>query len=279
MVEESQECPLGSVPRPSRGDTSTSLPALRMVGPHQGLQQREGGAGTTMRVSARYPHRYLLDLADIRYNHESPLIEEYRGPLTEIARWAEDFLCNPHAELGRDGSVCPYTRPAMEKHTFWLTVCPGANPSLDEVYALVLEYRDWFRELEPREGHNAQFKTILIAFPDIQPAAAPQIIDVVQAHLKPSFVSEGLMIGQFHATCAEPGLWNPDFRPLCTPVPLLAIRHMVPSDFPFLRKEPHLLRAYLRYMGGNVPAKLRDAVEEAASAFGLGCPVAAKEHH
>ncbi|MGH2516744.1 MAG: DUF6875 domain-containing protein [Ktedonobacterales bacterium] len=277
MADSSQEYSPFAMPSPHGDYLPSSPPDLNVVGLFYGEHHREGGAGITMRVSARNPHRYLLDLADIRRNAESPLIQRYREPLRELAHWAREFLCNPHPQLGRDGLVCPYTKPAMERRTFWMTVCPGDNPALEDVCGLVMEYRDWFRELEPRSGRDAQFKTILIAFPDLRAEDAPRIIEGAQARLKPSFVSEGLMVGQFHATCAEPGLWNEDFRPLRTPVPLLAIRHMVPSDFPFLRREPHLLRAYLRFMGANVPPKLRDAVEAAANGFGLGCPVHVSE--
>jgi hypothetical protein len=43
----------------------------------------------------------------------------------------------------------------------------------------------------------------------------------------------------------EPGLRNPDFRPLRSPVPMLAIRHMVESDLLFMTRP--------RYTPKNVP--------------------------
>ena len=78
-------------------------------------------------------------------------------------------------------------------------------------------------------------------FPGISDADAPAFIDAVQARLKPQFVADGLMLGQFHALNNEPGLHNQEFRPLRSPIPLLAIRFMVDSDLPFLTESqtPH----------------------------------------
>jgi hypothetical protein len=83
------------------------------------------------------------------------------------------------------------------------------------------------------------------------------MIDKVQARLKPYFVEMGMMLGEFHAGNESPGLRNPDFRPLRSPIPMLAIRHMVESDLPFLNRETYtpkqrsaFLRSYLFRMGG-----------------------------
>ena len=58
-----------------------------------------------------------------------------------------------------------------------------------------------------------------------------------QAALKEEFVSRGLMLGEFHLLNNASGLHNPEFFPLRTVCPAMAIRHMVPSDFVFLSGE------------------------------------------
>ena len=127
-------------------------------------------------------------------------------------------------------------------------------------------------ELEPTMGKEAQYKTILVLFPDLEPSQSPGIIDTIQSTLKPEFIPKGLMIGQFYPSCEEPALWNHDFRPLRSPVPLLAIRHMVPTDFPFLKKDAGWLAAFLQQFGSDVPSRLQTAVREAALGFGLEYP-------
>jgi hypothetical protein len=135
----------------------------------------------------------------------------------------------------------------------------------------VRKYRDWFSELEPVSGREAEFKAILILFSDLDPVYLC-LLDAAQASLKPQFNREGLMLGQFHERCDEPALWNPSFSPLRCSVPLLAIRTMVRTDAPFLIKDAGSLRSYLQRFGRDVPGRLRHTVREAAMKFGLEVP-------
>src|SRR5579859_2459691 len=148
---------------------------------------------------------YLIELADLdlALEAQASIIRENVEVLRQIVTWAERFLCHPHPQLGRMGAVCPYTEYSMEHDYFWLTICRGETLSVNDVYNSVMKYRDWFLEIEPCSGKDAQFKTILILFPDIQRENAPRIIDAVQQELKPEFVAKGIMIGQFHPYCLE----------------------------------------------------------------------------
>ena len=225
-----------------------------------------------MRVSPTDPALYLLDPRDLG---DVPLpggAEAYRTHARRVVGWARSYLCRPHAGLGREGPVCPFTQPSLERGLFWLTFYPGADPAPGDVSAVVSRYRDWFLELEPAAGAEAQHKAILVLFPELAPAGAPGVIDAVQAALKPEFIARGLMIGQFHEGCEEPALWNRDFRPLRSPVPLLAIRHMVRTDAAFLTRDAGSLAAYLQRFGDAVPGRLEPAVREAALRLGLAYP-------
>jgi hypothetical protein len=53
------------------------------------------------------------------------------------------------------------------------------------------------------------------------------------------------MIGYMFADNEAPGLWNPDFRPLRAPMPVLAVRHLVEQDAPFAARHPLLMAPYL----------------------------------
>lgn len=177
----------------------------------------------------------------------------------EVLDWARTYLSRPHPELGRTGPVCPYVPTSMRKGLFYVGVQRGAQPDPAAVRDTMLRYRDWFCELEPSSGVHEQFKTFLVAFPDVSTADAPAIIDSTQAELKPAFVRVGLMIGQFHsAPPEEAGLWNADFRPLRSPLPLLAIRRMVAADLPFLDGDRRFIEPYLDRFGDAVPPRLQD---------------------
>ncbi|WP_052756451.1 DUF6875 domain-containing protein [Lysobacter capsici] len=192
------------------------------------------------------------------------------APLPQTVAWIRTFLARPHPDVGRPGPVCPFTPTALALDTIWLAEIHDRDVSVDRITQLIGEYRDLFAEIEPRTGQVAINKTVLIVFPHLGDEAAA-FIDEVQQQLKPSFVDLGLMLGEFHATNESPGLRNPDFRPLRSPVPMLAIRHMVETDLPFLRRSldtPQVrgqyLRSYLRRLG---PTVRRNYFEQAVTAL------------
>lgn len=201
-----------------------------------------------MKVYAKDPTCYLVSPSEID-TEQCQIDRDDLRALKEVVLWAHDVLCTHDPELGRDGPVCPFTKPSLARMLFWLTVCRSKCRSIDELVSVVMKYREWFLELEPQTGENAKYKTILILLPDFVGKRFYAELDRAQKLLKAEFVREALMIGQFYPTCGEPGLWNSEFRPLRSTVPMLVIRHMVHSDFPFLRNNPEFVDAYLRIFG------------------------------
>jgi SAM-dependent methyltransferase len=167
----------------------------------------------------------------------------------EIVAWIGTFLCAPHAELGRAGDVCPFAKTALTKRAveFFRTACTDAK-SLEE------DMRQHLLEFEQGDRTDIYRCRLIVPTRMDDPASAVQS---VQRALKPWFVERHLMIGQFYQDCDEPGLWNKDFRPLRTPVPLLAIRNMVPTDVAFLYHDASYLRSYLDKFGSRGSSALR----------------------
>jgi hypothetical protein len=156
--------------------------------------------------------------------------------LHRVLEWLREFIVAPHPELGRKGPVCPFAPVSLELDYIWMAEVTEADPSMQSISAIITEYRDVFLAAEPASGPNAIYKSFLVVFPSLDekgPEGAA-FVDKVQASLKKYFVDMGLMLGEFHATNESPGLRNPEFRPLRSPIPILAIRHMVDSDLPFL---------------------------------------------
>jgi len=181
------------------------------------------------------------------------------SPLGAIVEWVHSFLARPHPHLGRHGSVCPFVPVALGLNTIWMAEVAETTPSLERVSAIITEYRDVFLQTEPTRGPDALNKAFLVIFPALTADGADgaAIIDKIQASLKRYFVQMGLMLGEFHSKNESPGLRNPNFRPLRSPIPMLAIRHMVESDLPFLIRETYspeqrssFLRSYLFRLGG-----------------------------
>ncbi|MFI9555195.1 DUF6875 domain-containing protein [Nonomuraea endophytica] len=204
------------------------------------------------------PTRVLIEVADL--DGDSDLVKMYGKPLRAIVDWARAYLTRPHPSLGRKGPVCPYAQTSLDRGTFYLAVCPG-EPTVEELSERLAGFRSYFQQLVTPAGVSAQFRTILVLVPDLPHARAAELIDTVQLMLKQEYVEAGLMIGEFYpGPPPKAGLWNPDFRPLGSPVPLLAIRHMVASDFPFLKDDPKQAAAYLERFGDRPPAALREAI-------------------
>jgi hypothetical protein len=196
-------------------------------------------------------------------------VRDSEVPLRAIVDWARRYLCRPHPELGRKGDVCPFTESALARQTFYMAVSRGVPADADEVAGVVAQYRDWFLDLAPTSGPSAQFKTILVLFPELAGPDLHPVIDAAQRTLKQTYVSRGLMVGEFHdGPPDKAGLWNSTFRPLRSPVPLLAIRHMVATDFPFLSLDDDQVAAYLQLFGNRVPTHLQPQVAAATARLG-----------
>jgi len=190
---------------------------------------------------------------------DGTLDEIDEGKIKAISNWTEQFLCEPNGALGRVGPVCPFTRPALKRQTLWLTA-ERAETLSDDVAARIARFRDWFLQLPPTSGSATQYKTVLIVFTRMANDVAAGSLDEFQRKLKPDYVQQGLMVGQFYASCPEKGLWNDEFRPLQAPVPVLAIREMVPSDFPFLIGTVVYMDAYLKRYAPQLLSEVRKKI-------------------
>ena len=103
---------------------------------------------------------------------------------------------------------------------------------------------------------DRELLALLVVLPHIDREDSREL-DELQRKAKDEFVANGLMIGQFHPSCPEQGLWSGTFRPLRSPVPLLAVRQLLVFDLPFLDHQAHLDQ-YLRRFADALPARMRD---------------------
>lgn len=187
---------------------------------------------------------------------------EVAADLDTVVAWIRYYLAAPHPDLGRPGNVCPFIPQALERDTIHLGVEPG-DPSIPHLARRMLQTLDWFQATAAKTGPDALYLTVVTILPHLSRARIVDVIEGVQALLKPQFLEAGAMIGEFHPLPpTRQGLWNPDFRPFACPFPALAIRHMVPADFPFVESEDAHVRCYLERFADAVPAHLSARVEE-----------------
>ncbi|WP_157229061.1 DUF6875 domain-containing protein [Nocardia brevicatena] len=174
--------------------------------------------------------------------------------------WVRDFLVHPHSDLGRDGPVCPFVKPAVAHGTLRCVFVPGDNElTTERMCAVVDDAFDLFVAHTRPPVPGAPQMALVTVFPDLTDYAR---VDTVHSARKDRCVTAGVMVGQFYPGCSQPGLWNKDFRPLNAPLPMLVIRNMMPSDFPFLVGKSEWLFAYLSWFGRALPANLRRSIAE-----------------
>ena len=180
--------------------------------------------------------------------------------LIEVERaleWARTFLTSPNPAIGRGGPVCPYIQESFVRHSLLVAWRPDEDCTDKELVGELLDFATYFAEIQDRvPADQRHLVAVLIVLPNVD-AASARPLDELQASLKGEFVRRGLMIGQFHPRCEAPGLWRDDFRPLQSPVPLLAVRGMVASDLPFLLGDPDHASTYFSLFAPAIPAHTR----------------------
>lgn len=174
------------------------------------------------------------------------LVSTRGGALAELFAWVSTYPMNGHAALGRTGAVCPFTPQARRLDTVRLGVCGCGPEDAERAFAVI---RKGFVELGriPAKRGTEQFRTVIIAFPDCNSEAGIAMIESAMRRHRYYAMLRFRMMGFMHPFSESQGLWNPEFRPLRAPMPVLAIRYLVEQDAPFIANQhlqwgPYLLR-------------------------------------
>jgi hypothetical protein len=178
-----------------------------------------------------------------------PAVSEWE--FETVRHWAKNRLSKSHPNLGRAGAVCPYSGTSIKKNLFWLAFVRGNELDHDRMVGLLEELAAAFPLISPVDGPESEYKAVVLVFPDVTDFGQ---IDAVQDECKSAFVKRGLMVGQFYPGHQQAGLRNLDFRPLDAPFAMLAVRHMVVTDYPFLCDNEKWMAAYAERFGHVIPA-------------------------
>ncbi|MGI5216608.1 DUF6875 domain-containing protein [Nocardia sp. CA-290969] len=176
-----------------------------------------------------------------------------------LTPWIGDHLMHSHPDLGRDGPVCPFVRQTADRHALWVASLRGGDAlTTDEISAAVLDAHELYNRLRAAKADTRSLTTVAV-FPGL---THYDRIDTVHCRHKTDVVRDGLMLGQFYPGCRVPGLWNVDFHPLDAPLPMLVIRPMMTTDYPFLVARTDWLYAYFSKMAPQLPRALRWSIAE-----------------
>ena len=186
-----------------------------------------------------------------RYNSESS-----NCPYKNFTNWTRNFIAKPNILLGRSGAVCPYVSLSIKKELFFCTIYSGSFTQ-DIVEEKLLQYADWFLEFEVGKTKQTSLKTfaILLNYPEIIERDISQFMTTTHTRLKPKFLSKGLMLGEFFPGYSKGSVWNKNFHPLSSPLPVFVIRYMIDIDYSFFKKNPLYLNLYLKFFQDKIQIK------------------------
>lgn len=177
------------------------------------------------------------------------------GLLAAMAGWMNEYVMSSHAGLGRTGTVCPFVKQASRLDTLRLSVSIASPEDEASVFDHI---RRSFKDLQKIEAPSGKesLRTIVIGFPLCAGEDGIAMLARVTARHKYYTLLRSRMLALFHARSELEGLWNPAFRPLRSPMPMIAVRYLVEQDAGFVAKHRLLIGPYLLRFGANGARRL-----------------------
>jgi hypothetical protein len=176
------------------------------------------------------------------------------GHASRVLQWLDEYISRPHHQLGREGAICPFVAPAIDRNTLSMVFHYEVTGEEDLIRAILNCYIPVFMDYPPTDESTRVYKTLVIVFPNI-PEQHTTVLDRVHTQVKTEFVQNGLMVGQFHQHCPEPSARNPFFLVSIAPIPVVAIRHMAIHDILFLGENESWFREYNARFGSRYERK------------------------
>ncbi|MGP4111434.1 DUF6875 domain-containing protein [Streptomyces sp. 4N509B] len=193
-----------------------------------------------------------------------PITHEERRflPLTPeqdrtLSHWLDTYVSAPHAELGREGPVCPFVPPAIRAGSLRLLRSPWRpGDGLTELVERIHAAMDLF-DAGPMVSRNGGLDSLIVVF-DGMTREDWTLVDEAHLTTKHDAVERGLMLGQMHPECTAPASRNPFFPVNRAPFPLMAVRRMAFHDILFLHGNPVWFEKYRSSYGQHyrMPSKV-----------------------
>jgi hypothetical protein len=182
--------------------------------------------------------QYATDFNVMRFDDARASVD-----LAPIAQWVEQVLCAPHRAANRADS-------AILQDSFEFI---RSNARVETGF--VEELLDHLGDFERDGGVGALRRCRLIV--PLRLAEPDHVLAAVQQRLKPLFVARRLMLGLFLRDNPAPGA-----PALPCPLPLVAIRNMVPSDVACLYDDAGYLATCRAWFAERASRAIRPAHSE-----------------
>jgi L-tyrosine C(3)-methyltransferase len=201
----------------------------------------------------------------------------YGGVVAEIDAWVRAVIGQHHPLLGR--RICPFVPLALEQGSLSYAGARGCRSPAD-VVVVMEELVARFPGLPPLAGPEAQLKTLVAVFVDVEAADAERVVIAAHRELKDRCTERGLMVGEFAPGYLLPSTRCPELNVGEAPAPVLALRYMLPSDRRFLLGADRWLAAWAaRFGAGRVPLFRAFSAAELAAVARAGRVVRVEAGH
>jgi hypothetical protein len=156
--------------------------------------------------------------------------------------------------------VCPFLRQAAVADAFCVGISEAGPQDEEATFALV---RGLFNDLYqiPADRERRALRSIVIGFPNCTGPDGVAMLERIYKRHKYFTLARMQMIAFFHSDCDTPGLWNPHFKPMQAPMPVIGARFLVEQDAVFAAKYKLMVPTYLMRFGIPGARKLMAARE------------------
>ena len=173
-----------------------------------------------------------------------------------VTSWLTHYVGQPEPELGRDGNVCPFVRPALDVEMVELRVVRGEDcTDADRLHDLAIKAMDGFLAgAGAEDSPMSTLAALLLVLPEAS-AEGWTLLDRVLPRLKDAAVARCLMVSQFHPACDVRSVRNSRFLVAQAPMAILAIRRMAKHDVLFLHERADWYAVYQSQFGWGAEAQ------------------------
>jgi hypothetical protein len=182
------------------------------------------------------------------------------GALATLVDWVASSPMSGHPMRGKAGAVCPFLRQAAHADAFCVGISEARPQDEAATFKLV---RGLFDDLYriPADKERKALRSVVIGFPNCTGADGVAMLERINKRHKYYTLARMQMIAFFHADSHTPGLWNPDFKPMRSPFPVIGARFLVEQDAVFAAKYKLMIPTYLMRFGVPGARKLVAARE------------------
>ena len=196
---------------------------------------------------------------------EAKTLAEPGSALAQLVDWVALSPMSGHPMRGKPGAVCPFLRQAAHADAFCVGISEAGPQDEDAVFHQV---RGMFDDLGriPADRERRALRSIVIGFPNCAGPEGVAMLERINKSHKYYTLARLQMIAFFHADSQSPGLWNPEFKPMRSPMPVIGARYLVEQDAVFAAKYKLMIPTYLMRFGVPGARKLIAAREMHRSA-------------